>query len=94
MAADDIRTTKVLCHRDGALFANYHPAASEKGYVHAIYLCSEAEAPDPTTLDIVPSGVTDVSTLVWFELEAYVSPIRTREQVAGKFNYTTGEDVA
>jgi hypothetical protein len=93
MSAVDI--SKVLCHADGSLFCNYHPDARDNGYVHAIYLCNEAVAPDPATLGIVTSSVTDVSTLVWFEIEAYVRPIpRAPEQVAGAFDFDAAEYVA
>jgi hypothetical protein len=83
----DVKRTKVLCHGDGALFCNYHRDHDCTKYTHVIYLTDADVPPDPSTLDIDPSGATDVSSLRWFCIEAYITPIPTREQVLGAYDY-------
>lgn len=93
MAERKVNVPKILCHSDGAVFANWHPGKSE---AYAVYLCDLDTPPAPESLKINTGPLTfiDIASLVW---RPVIQAVQTGEpgevDVSGPYDDETGEQV-
>lgn len=88
-----VNVPKILCHADGAIFANWHPGKAE---VYAAYLCDLDSPPAPASLKINTGNlsVTDVESLIWKPVIQVVQVGEPGEvEVSGPYDDHTGERV-
>jgi hypothetical protein len=82
---------KILCHADGAVFANWHPGKAD---VYAAYLCDLDTPPTPESLkiDVGEFSVTDMAGLRWCPVIQIVQTGEPGEvEVTGPYDSETGE---
>ncbi len=92
MGERTVNVPKILCHADGAVFANWHPKAE----VYAAYLCDLDTPPTPESLKIDAGAfsVTDMAGLRWCPV---IQIVQTGEpgtvEVTGPYDSETGKGV-